>query len=92
MNLKITTEGFEFSSLVKVVAIGYAISVTILFSLVLIVFAFTKSPEFPVYKVLPSLVIIPIVAILQGLLLGCVITFGLFIYKKWRPIKVVTNE
>lgn len=92
MNLKITKEGFEFSSLVKMVAFGYAISVTILFSLVIIVFALTKSSEFPVYKILPALIIVPIVALLQGLFLGCAIAFGLFIYKKYRPIKVVTNE
>ena len=92
MKLKVTKEGLEFLSLVKMVATGYAITITILFFLVILLFAVTKSAEFPVYKVLPALLIIPIVAVVQGLLLGCAISIGLFIYKKKWPIELITNE
>ena len=92
MKLKVTKEGLEFSSLVKMVATGYAIIITILFFLVILLFAVTKSAEFPVYKMLPALLVIPIVAVAQGLLLGCAISVCLFIYKKKRAIEVVTNE
>lgn len=91
MNIKTSKDGFEFSSLVKMVSIGYAISVTILFFLIIFDLALTKSAELPVYKVLPALFIVPIVALLQELLLGFLIAFGLFIYKKWRSIEVVNN-
>ena len=90
MKLKITKEGLEFSSLVKMVATGYAITITILFFLVILLFAVTKPAEFPFYKILPALLIVPIVAIGQGLLLGCVISIGLFIYKKRRPIEIIS--
>lgn len=92
MKLKITKEGLDFSSLVKTIATGYAISVTILFYLVALLFALTKSTLFPAYKILPALIVIPIVAVLQGLLLGCAIAFGLFIYKKWRSIEIASIE
>ncbi len=92
MQLKINKGGLEFSSLVKMIAVGYAISVSILFALVfIIVLAKSASNDIPLYKGLAMLFLVPVIALLQGLLLGCLINFGLFLYKKKWNVSVTNT-
>jgi hypothetical protein len=92
MKLKVSKEGLELSSLVKMVVVGYVISASILFTVAMLLLSFSAPTMYPIYKLWAAPLIVPIVFTMQGLLFAGAIALGLFIYKKWRPIEVVINE
>ena len=84
------------SALFRVIATGYSLGVIAIFGpifLIVSVFVLFGAPfDGPRWQVLMFPIILPIVAILQGIMLGAVATLGLAIYRWYRRIEVVESR
>ena len=89
----------ELASLYRVVTIGYVIGAGALFlipTILAVTFgglgSATSSPGQSTPSPFLFVLLVPIVLGMQSLIFGGIVILGLAIYRRWRPIAVVSTE
>ena len=95
MNLIVNNDKLPIVFILKTVTVGFGIGACILFSIIIIgayfSFSFTNPSMIP--RLSLNILIIPVVAFIQGLFFSLIIALGLSVYSKFKIINVkLSNE
>jgi hypothetical protein len=91
MKIRVTEGQIKPADLFKVIATGYAIGVGAIFGLIfasISVFVLFGAPMEGKWAFLLWPILLPIIALVQGLFIGCIATFGLTVYRWYRRIEI----
>lgn len=95
MIIKIRNGGISVNAIMKLICVGYVLGFGFIVLIIISVALFGSLVSGDIVQIKQNalaFVLVPVILVLQAILIGLVSSFGLCLYRLYKPIKVVFED